>query len=327
MPGILEAQQLVIIAKPGPDQPYRQLATAFQTCSCSQCYLHPCLDTLRAFSDESHRVGILQELAFAAEHPVVDADFMLPAEEYYEASEQRDADYRFPYITATLVSSMAGCVEQKHLHHNNSNYRCSLEASFHTNKNVFRAAHEPLYMDCTSELRHVTVTVIDITDLHKLRYCFLDMRISCVKCGLRSYHPEMRTLADLYGDKLPDTEMSEYTPSSGWPVSYRTGPPPKGVRGPYREGMDVKAFEMLQAYPVIDLATLESKYRRLDLDVVQTSDPCYNQQREDHIADHETAQIAGQPQPGKWPYTRRQVPTNPLSTWMLRSAEASPLAS
>lgn len=249
----VDTQQLVIIAKPGPDQPYCQLATAFQNCLCLQSILHPCLNTLRAFSDESHRVGILQELAFAAEDQPTHADLMLPADRYYQASEQKDADYRFPYITATLVSSMACCVGQEQ-----NFYRCSLEAPFHTVRNAFRAAHDPLYGDCSSVLNKVAV--IDITDLRKLRYCFLDMPVGCVKCGLRSYHPDMTTMLDVWGGDLPEWEMAEYTPSDGEPITYRIDFDSNGELGPMREARDVEALEMLREYPVIDLATLASKY-------------------------------------------------------------------
>ncbi|KAL2272569.1 hypothetical protein FJTKL_06289 [Diaporthe vaccinii] len=244
-----DTQQLVIIAKPGPDQPYCQLATALQNCLCLQSILHPCLNTLRAFSDERHRVGILQELAFAAEYQPTHADLMLPADRYYQASEQKDADYRFPYITATLVSSMACCVGQEH-----NCYRCSLEAPFHTVRNAFRASHDPLYDDCTHGI--IQVGVIDITDLRKLRYCFLGMGIRCVKCGLRSYDPDMTTLIDAYDGDLPEWQLAEYTPSDGEPISYRIDFDSNGELGPMREAQDVEALEMLRQYPLIDLATL-----------------------------------------------------------------------
>ncbi|KAG6356058.1 hypothetical protein INS49_015443 [Diaporthe citri] len=250
MNSTVSTQQLVIIAKPGPDQPYCQLATAFQNCLCLQSILHPCLNTLRAFSDERYRVGILQELAFAAENQPTHADLMLPADRYYQASEQKDADYRFPYITATLISSMACCVGQEH-----NCYRCSLEAPFHTVRNPFRAAHDPLYKDCSMP-GDITVGVIDITDLRKLRYCFLNMPIWCVKCGLRSYHPDSKTIIDTYGGDLPEWEMADYTPSDGEPISYRIDFDSNGQLGPMREGPDVGALEMLRAYPLIDVATL-----------------------------------------------------------------------
>lgn len=249
----VDSQQLVIIAKPGPDQPYCQLATALQNCLCGQNFLHLCLNTLRAFSDERHRVGILQELAFAAENHPTHADLMLPADRYYQASEQKDADYRFPYITATLISSMDCCVGQEH-----SCYRCWLEAPFHTVRNAFRAAHDPLYVDCTRGM--IVVGVIDITDLRNLRYCFLNMPVWCVKCGLRSYHPDMKTMIDVWGDDLPEWEMAAYTPSDGEPISYRIDFDSDGGVGPMREERDVEALEMLQQYPLIDLATLASKF-------------------------------------------------------------------
>lgn len=254
MTTIPSTHQLVIIAKPGPNQPYCQLATAFQHCPCETKILHPCLNALRAFSDERHRFGILQELAFAAEDQADKADLMLPVNIHYQASEQKDEDCRFPYITATLVSSMGSCVDQGH-----TEYRCSLEAPFHDARNAFGADYAPDYMDCRSIPGHVTVGVIDITDLRELRYCFLNMPIWCVKCGLRNYDPELPTTADKYAGELPAWEMPDYSPSSGEPISYHVVFDFIGELGFVRVGRDVEALEMLQAYPLIDVATLASK--------------------------------------------------------------------
>lgn len=259
MSGILGTHQLVIIAKPGPDQPYCQLATAFQNCSCNTNILHPCLSVLRAFSDERHRFGILQELAFAAEDRGGKPDLTLPVDTYYQASEEKDDDCRFPYITAILFSSMGSCVDQGH-----TEYRCSLEAPFHDVRNAFGEAHVPLYKNCEGDSGggrgDVIVGVIDITDLRKLRYCILNMPIWCVKCGLRNYDPKVPIMVDAHDGKFPEWEIEDYTPSSGEPLSYRVEMDFQTLElETVREGRDVEALEMLQAYPLIDVATLASK--------------------------------------------------------------------
>lgn len=270
--------QLVVIAKPRPDQPYCQIATAFQLCLCNTQILHPCLHALRAFSDERHRFGILQELAFAAEDRGDKPDLTLPVGTYYQASGEADGDCRFPYITATLVSSMGSCVDEGH-----TEYRCSLEAPFHTIQNVFGAAHAPLYRNCEEDagenLVEVTVGVIDITDLRKLRYCILSMPISCVKCGLRNYNPKLPTIFDVYGGDVPEWELPEYTPSSGEPISYRIEMFSDGDIGPVRVERDVEALEMLQVYPLIDVATVASKLQCLGFIHLKTLNPCYNQRK------------------------------------------------
>lgn len=255
-------QQLVVIAKPGPDQPYCQLATAFQSCWCQRSILHACLNALNAFSDERHRIGILQELAFAAETQVPKVDLKLSADDYYQTDEQKDADCRFPYITATLVSNMVCCVGD------NTNHQCALEAPVHAV--TARADDEPIYADCYTKSvngrRSVDyICVIDITDLSHLRYCFLAMQeLFCVKCGLGYYHPGMKTTQtrdDVLDMGMPEYEMADYTPSSGEPLSYRIDFDSNGDLGPFRPEKDVKAFEMLQAYPLIDVATLEGTIR------------------------------------------------------------------
>lgn len=256
---LLGTHQLVIIAKPGPDQPYCQLATAFQHCPCDTKILHPCLNVLRAFADERHRFGILQELAFATGNETDKTDLMLPADTYYQASEEKDDDCRFPYITATLVSSMGSCVDQGH-----TDYRCSLEAPFHDVRNGFGEGHVPLYMNCAGDSGggrgDVIVGVIDITDLRKLRYCILNMPIWCVKCGLRNYDPKVPIMVDAHDGKFPEWEIEDYKPSSGEPLSYRVEMDFQSLElETVREGRDVEALEMLQAYPLIDVATLASK--------------------------------------------------------------------
>lgn len=270
--------QLVIIAKPGPDQPYRQIATAFQRCSCNTQILHPCLNALRAFSDERHRFGILQELTFAAEDRGDKPDLMVAIDTYYQTSKEKDDDCRFPYITATLVSSMSSCMDQGH-----TEYRCWLEAPFHDIRNAFGAAHVPIYRDCEENSGgisgEVTVGVIDITDLRKLRYCFLSMPISCVKCGLRNYDPKLPTMFDAYGGEVPEWELPDYTPSSGEPISYRIEMFSNGDIGPVRVGRDVEALEMLQAYPLVDVATLASKFQCLNFIHIKTLNLCYNQRK------------------------------------------------
>lgn len=317
----VDTQQMVIIAKPGPDQPYCQLATAFQNCLCLQSILHPCLNTLRAFSDERHRVGILQELAFAADNQPTRADLMLPADRYYQANEQKNADYRFPYITATLISSMACCVGQEH-----NCYRCSLEAPFHTVRNAFRAAHDPLYEDCNT--RHggiVTVAVIDITDLRKLRYCFLNMPVCCIKCGLRSYRSDRKTIIDVYDGDLPEWEMADYTPSDGEPLSYRIDFGSNGEVGPMREGRDVEALEILQAYPLIDVATLASKF--ICPESLRASIFVMVIQIKIKLLTMIPPQTAGHPLPGNCLNNRRRIPTKSQPTEVHPSAESSLLES
>lgn len=261
--------QLVIIAKPGPDQPYCQLATAFQNCLCEQSILHPVLNALRAFSDDRHRVGILQELAFAADNQAAKTDLMLPADHYYHASEQKDADCRFPYIAATLVSSMACCLGQEHTF-----YRCLLEAPFHTINNVFGGPDHPIYNNCAT-YGDIVVGVIDVTDLRKLRYCFLKMPFWCIKCGLRTYDSGKKTTLEAHGGDLPVWEMADYTPSSGECFSYRVRLDSAGMLEPVRQVRDAEALEMLHAYPLIDIATLAGKFRRLDLSLVWIFIPCY----------------------------------------------------
>lgn len=262
MDNTYDIQQLVVIAKPGPDQPYCQLATAFQSCWCQRSILHACLNALDAFADQRHRIGILQELAFAAEIQAPKADLKLPAHDYYQTNEQKDADCRFPYITATLVSNMVCCVGDKH-----TNHQCALEAPVHAV--TVRAANEPVYAECytksVSGTRSVGyIGVIDITDLGHLRYCFLSMQVFCVKCGLAAYHPGMKTTVDVFDGDVPEWEMVDYTPSSGEPLSYRIDFDSNGDLGPLRPEKDVKAFEMLQAYPLIDVTTLEGKIRCCD---------------------------------------------------------------
>lgn len=299
------ARQLVIIAKPRPGQPYCQLATAFQECWCRQSILHHCLKALRAFSDERHRFGILQELAFAADNQTVKADLMLPADRYYQASEQKGADIRFPYITATLVSSIACCPGQEYRH-----YRCLLEAPFHTNSNAVRAAHPPLYKDCDD--RCITVGVIDITDLEKLRYCFLNMPIWCVKCGLRSYDPERTTTAEKHGGELSEWEMEDYKPASGESIACRLEFDSDGDLETVREARDVEALEMLQAYSLIDIATLAGKFRCLDETDMRASTTV--NEVKDMLLTMGSAQIAGHPKPGDYLSNQRRIPPKSLCT-------------
>lgn len=298
--------QLVIIAKPRPDQPYCQIATAFQNCSCNTQVLHPCLNALRAFSDERHRFGILQELAFAAEDRGDKPDLMLPVDTYYQASEEIDDDRRFPYITATLVSSLGICVDEGH-----TEYRCSLEAPFHEIRNTFGAAHAPLYRDCEdasgAALGDVTIGVIDITDLCKLRYCFLSMPISCVKCGLRNYNPKLPTIFDVYGGDLPQWELPEYTPSSGEPISYRIEMFSDGNIGPVRVERDVEALEMLQVYPLIDVATVAGKFQCLGFIHMKTLNPLQSTKTRMSLT-IDPAQIAGHPRPGECLTNRWRIP-------------------
>lgn len=236
---------------------------------------------------------------------------MLPADRYYRTIEQKDADIRFPYITATLVSSIACCPGQERCH-----YRCLLEAPFHTNSNAFRAAHDPLYWDCND--RYITVGVIDITDLDKLRYCFLNMPIWCVKCGLRSYDPKRTMTADKYGGELPEWKIEDYKPASGESIVYRIEFGSDGDLETVHEARDVEALEMLQAYSLIDIATLAGKFRCLDETDMRASITV-----SDILLTMGPAQIAGHPRPGNYLSNRRQIPPKSLSTWVHRSVEAS----
>lgn len=289
-----DVHQLVVIARPRPDQPYCQLASVFQTCGCAQSILHPCLNALRVLSDEHHQIGILQELAFAADHQAIETNLMLPADQYHLASERKEAYDRYPYITAVLVSSMASCLD-----HGHNGYCCEMEASFH----AVRTAYGDTILGCRDFTfpRPVTVAVIDITNPRKGRYCFLNMNMnmSCIKCSLQGYSPEMKTIIDHHGE-LPAWRIKDYTPSSGEPLAYRVNLVPNGGIVSTRDRQDVKALEALRAYPLIDVATLASMFP-CPYPVDQISDPRHDQ-REKHalviLLTNYSAQVAGHPGPG-----------------------------
>lgn len=185
------AYQLVVIAKPSPDRPYRQLASATQLCLCTQSILIPCLKAVNALSDQRNRAAVLQELKFAADNQAAGADVKIPADVFYQTIDQKDAECRFPYIAATLVSSIATCcLDQEH-----AGYHCSLEKPFHTVNAGSVAPVDALYEDCGTDIT-ITVGVVDITNPHEPRYCFLNMDKKCIKCGLWWYALVNDTIVD-----------------------------------------------------------------------------------------------------------------------------------
>lgn len=264
-PGV---HQLVVIAKPSPNRPYCQLASAFRSFCCPQGILKPCLNALRVLSDESNRIGIMQELQFAAEYEAVGASMNLPADDFYQSAGQKDADCQFPYITATLVSGMATCcLDQEH-----TDYHCELEAPFHAVKNVFPGVVNSLYDDCTTD---ILVGVIDITDLHKPRYCFLDMDQKCIKCGLWSYG----LVDDHMVEGLVPWDITDYTPLPCEVLTVMEIDSGDVVRS-MNASEDVEGLEALRNYPMIDIAALESMFRCPNsLSIPASDSSCYQRRR------------------------------------------------
>jgi hypothetical protein len=234
----LATQQLVVIAKPSPRHHYRQLASAFQSCSCSRSILKPCLDAIRALSDESKRFGILQELGFAADYETGYAEMnTLPAGDFYQAPGRKEADTRFPYTTSVLASGMAACcLEQGH-----PTYNCSLEARFHRAQHNFPSAAGPVYEECD---KRITVGVIDITDPSKPRYCFLKMHDKCIKCGLWWFcvTTHMQHIVNAPWDIMDFT-----------PISCDGLLPPRDLAS---DDALLSLMETLRGYPAIDIASL-----------------------------------------------------------------------
>lgn len=260
--------QLVIIAKPSPNRPYCQLASAFRPFCCSQGIINPCLNALRVLSNETNRIGILQELQFAAEHDAAGASVTLPADSFYQSTNQKDADCRYPYITASLVSSMATCcLDQEHADHH-----CELEAPFHFVKNVFPGVRRFLYDDCTAD---TYVGVIDITDPRKPRYCFLDMDQKCIKCGLWWYG----LVNDHIVEELVPWEITDYTPLSCEDFLSVMAIDSEDTVRSQNASEDMEGLEALRNYPVIDIAALESMFWCPNFLTIAASDPrCYQRQ-------------------------------------------------
>ncbi|KAL1847225.1 hypothetical protein Daus18300_014019 [Diaporthe australafricana] len=247
--------QVVIIARPRADKPYRHLASRFYSphCLCPRTVQDLCLDVLRILSDDSHRISILQELVFAAENRDEDVDFMLPAYDYHSQREKKGANYKFPYLTACLILAMAECSCKSHRALGEYPGPCT-DDEFHTDWSY------PFddYEECTEILEPTVVTVIDITDLHKPRYCFLSMNDMCIQCALREYNSKSsnHTLPDGGDaeDELPPSKMPMYTPSSGEAVAYDIHLLPHGSSNEkYSE-----VLQALKAYPLIEATALAS---------------------------------------------------------------------
>ncbi|KAG8163325.1 hypothetical protein KVR01_006622 [Diaporthe batatas] len=245
------AYQLVVIAKPSPGHPYQQLASVIQSCPCAQSILNPCLKALRALSDESNRAGILQELKFAADYNVGGADVTTPADDFYQTTDRKDADCRFPYIAATLVSSMATCcLDQGHY-----GYDCSLETPFHAVKAgpLLVTTGDTLYEDCGTDSA-ITVGVVDITNPDEPRYCFLNMDKKCIKCGLW-WHGLVN---DTIMDDLALWETTDYTPLSCDTLLQILDVGSDTAVSSQSEARGVEASEALRVLPVVDSSALAS---------------------------------------------------------------------
>lgn len=265
----LGAHQLVVIAKPSPNRSYCQIASAFRSCCCSQGILNPCLNALRVLSDESNRIGILQELQFAAENDAADTSMTLPADDFYQSTSQKDADCRYPYIAATLVSSMAtSCLDQEH-----ADYHCELEAPFHAVKDVFPGVGDSLYKDCSTD---TYAGVIDITDPCKPRYCFLYMDQKCIKCGLRWYG----VMDDHMVEDLVPWDITDFTPLSCEDVLTVIEIDLGDKARSRTPSEDVEGLKALRKYPLIDIAALESRFRCPDsLSIPASDSSCYQRRR------------------------------------------------
>jgi len=297
--------QLVVITKPSPDRPYCQIASAFHSCCCSRSILEPCLNVLRVLSDESKRVGILQELQFATEYEAVSARMTLPADDFYQMSGQKEADSRFPYITSALVSSMATCcLDQDH-----TGYHCSLEAPFHTVNNGCPAPGEPLYEDCITA---ITVGVIDITDPRKPRYCFLNMDKKCIKCGLWWYG----LVNDNIMDELAPWDITDFKPLSCEAFLSGTAVDSDNTIRSRNEARDVEALEALRVYPLVDIAALASTFRCPHYPYRPSIWPQLLSMARIILLTINSVQVAGRPKRGTPRGSWRHSPTNPqlLST-------------
>lgn len=245
------AYQMVVIAKPSPGRPYRQLTSVIQSCRCTQSILIPCLKALRALSDEKNRAGVLQELKFATDYQAAGADVTIPADDFYQTIDQKNAECRFPYIASTLISSIATCcLDQEH-----AGYDCSLETPFHVVKAGSVVPVDALYEDCGTDTI-VTVGVVDITNPHEPRYCFLNMDKKCIKCGLWWYG----LVNDSIVDELASWETTDYTPLSCDAFLQFLDVGSGSVVPSQSEAREVEALEAFRGFPVVDIAALASMF-------------------------------------------------------------------
>ncbi|KAJ0114853.1 hypothetical protein J7T55_004595 [Diaporthe amygdali] len=242
----LNIQQVAVIARPKPDGPYCQMASALQTCRCPRTIIHPCLAALNAFADDKHQVPILQEIAFAAECQIDNNDFVQTSKQQYPTGGKTAVENQFPYIAACLFSAIAFCLDQGH-----AIYHCSVEKPRCFYKGKLDIRHKRVG-------RPTNVSVIDITDPRNPRYCFLNMDSKCIWCALRDYDPDGINNQDRQGELAPWT-MPAYTPCSGESLSCRMlYDLYHNVTGFERDRKDLNALEALKAYPLIDVAALAS---------------------------------------------------------------------
>lgn len=242
----LSIQQVAVIARPKPDGPYCQMASAIQNCRCRRTIIHPCLAALNAFSNDKHRIPILQEIAFAAEYEIDNKDFVQTPNQQYPKRGQNADENQFPYIAACLVSAIAFCLDQGH-----TIYHCSVGAPRCCAASKPNSRHKQVG-------RPTNVSVIDITDPRNPRYCFLNMNEQRIRCALRNYDPDGINNQDRQGELAPWT-MPAYTPCSGESLSCRMlYDLYHDVTGFERDRRDLDALEALKAYPLIDVAALAS---------------------------------------------------------------------
>ncbi|KLU91437.1 hypothetical protein MAPG_09957 [Magnaporthiopsis poae ATCC 64411] len=145
-----QRHQLFVIARPAPGQRYRCLAVAHDQWLYGASALNTCLRLLRIFSNPLNRFPLQQEVAFAREYySREDAEEL---EREFEAVHQ-NAPIPFPFVAACLVFGASNNTESG-------------------GAKLVYLEHMGLRFDAGDN--NDGITIIDITDLDNVRYCFVD---------------------------------------------------------------------------------------------------------------------------------------------------------
>lgn len=162
-----QRHQLFVIARPKPGQRYRSLAAVHYQSLCGLEALQCCFRLLRIFYDEANLIALKQELAFAANYFDTATDEELEALQENNP-EQAEGPCPFPFITTCLILGAS----------------CNPVTGCHSS-----VSEEKFGMAFDEGDNNDGVTIIDITELSDIRYCFVNFRAICQKPGVPLYTP------------------------------------------------------------------------------------------------------------------------------------------